>query len=345
MATNNLTMTLTDADQCSMQVTGGGFLCAAESDGNGMLHSTGLSVRLASRFGSLASPTAGLAPGLIQANLIVLPSAYASDFRNLCARNPVPCPLLAESSAPGRFDSFKSYIPGVPDNELFFASDDGGPLVDIRTDIPRYNIYHSGKLLESGCTDTLAYWDRDKSVAFLIGCSFSFETALAEAGLKPRHIERGLNVPMYRTNIPLCPAGVFQGSTYVVSMRPYKKKDVEKVRNITRAFGMTHGEPIDWGWDAVSRLGIKDLDIVDWGHGPVTADGRHFGKAMEDRGRIDSAVKDDNNEEVPVFWGCGVTPQEAILRAGDRIAGPVIGHMPGHMLLLDVRDEKTRYQI
>ncbi|KAK5944759.1 hypothetical protein PMZ80_001959 [Knufia obscura] len=326
----------------TVQVAQGACLPAAEDHGHGILHSTGLSVRLASRSGDLTSPTAGFAPGSIQANLIVLPSKYAFDFRNLCARNPVPCPLLAESSAPGRFDSFKSYIPGVPDHELFLISEDGSPAIDIRTDIPRYNIYRSGKLVESGCTDIREHWDKDDSVAFLIGCSFSFETALAEAGLTPRHVERGMNATMYRTNIPLCPAGVFRNSTYVVSMRPYKEKDIEAVRNITRAFGMTHGEPIDWGWDAVDRLGIRDIDVVQWGDGPVTVDGKKFGKARAGA-MLDGAGKDDD-EEVPVFWGCGVTPQEAVMRAGDRIEGTVIGHMPGHMLLLDVRDEKTRKQ-
>lgn len=333
MATSTLTETETGRER--------GFLFLTESRSR-MLHSTGLSVRLASRSGDLVTPTAGLAPGSIQANLIVLPSKYAFDFRNLCARNPVPCPLLAESSAPGRFDSFKSHIPGVGGDKLFLVSEDGSSAIDIRTDIPRYNVYRSGKLIEPGCTDILSSWDEDDSVAFLVGCSFSFETALTEAGLTPRHVEKGLNATMYRTKIPLCPAGVFHGTTYVVSMRPYKKKDVERVRDITRAFGLTHGEPIDWGWDAVARLGIEDINVVDWGDAPLTADGMKFGVQRPSSDRSSVSDEDDGEEEVPVFWGCGVTPQEAVMRAGDRIEGLVMGHMPGHMLLLDVKDEQTR---
>lgn len=34
--------------------------------------------------------TAGYCPGYVQANLLILPRAYANDFRLLCKRNPVP---------------------------------------------------------------------------------------------------------------------------------------------------------------------------------------------------------------------------------------------------------------
>jgi len=332
-STSTFTETVTDSNH--------GFFMPAEG-GSKILQSRGLSVRLASRSGDLIIPTAGLAPGLLQANLIVLPSKHAFDFRNLCMRNPVPCPLLAESSIPGCFDSFVSHIPGVGDDELFLVPDDGSSAIDIRTDIPRYNIYRSGKLVKSGCTDILKSWDEDDSVAFLIGCSFSFETALTQAGLTPRHVEKGLNVTMYRTNIPLCPAGVFHGTTCVVSMRLYKGKDVERVRDITRAFGLTHGEPIDWGWDAVARLGIKDINVADWGDAPLTADGTRVEMPQPAVNGSEISNAGAGEEEVPVFWGCGVTPQEAVMRAGDRIEGVVMGHMPGHMLILDVRDEQTR---
>jgi len=97
-----------------------------------------------------------------------------------------------------------------------------------------------------------------------VGCSFTFEQALCEAGLIPRHMMTGANVPMYKTSYPLLPAGgehirspirpdsqadtriiVFRGEM-VVSMRPYKKADVEKVRAITRPYVKTHGEPVAW---------------------------------------------------------------------------------------------------
>lgn len=124
-------------------------------------------------------------------------------------------------------------------------------------------------------------------------------------------------------------------------MRSYKKRDIELVRSITRPFSLTHGEPIEWGWDALTRLGVNDIDLVDWGDAPVTAYGEKFAKTKNDVNRFGVSDEDAGEDEVPVFWGCGVTPQEAVIRAGDRIEGLVIGHMPGHMLLLDVSDEKV----
>jgi len=275
---------------------------------------SGVSVRLASREGSLNGVTSGVAPSFLQANLIVLPSRYADDFRLLCARNPVPCPLLAESSQIGSYDSLKSYIDGLSGDSI--ASD-----IDIRHDAPRYMVYQDGKLVDSHVPDITAQWTEDH-VAFLIGCSYSFETALVNHDLPPRHTVTQRNVPMYRTNIPLCPAGAFTGSTYVVSMRPYKLSDVESVRDITRPFVTTHGEPIAWGWDGMRNLGIPDINKPDWGDAPLEIDGQP----------LDAT----NPDVVPVFWGCGVTPQEAVMRAG--LKGTVLGHAPGHMILLDVKD-------
>ncbi|KAG9949245.1 hypothetical protein KCU85_g4442, partial [Aureobasidium melanogenum] len=277
--------------------------------------STGEAVRLAARESSLVGVTSGLAPSFLQANLIVLPSRYAADFRLLCARNPVPCPLLAESSQIGSYDSLKSYIAGLKGDKI--ASD-----IDIRYDAPRYMVYQDGVLSASHVEDISAEWTEDH-VAFLIGCSYSFETALINDKLPPRHFVMQRNVPMYRTNIPLCPAGVFTGATYVVSMRPYKRSDIGRVRDITRPFVTTHGEPIAWGWDGMKSLGISDISRPDWGDVPLEMDGQP----------LDSS----NDDVVPVFWGCGVTPQEAVMRAG--LKGIVLGHAPGHMILLDVKDE------
>lgn len=276
---------------------------------------TGIAVRLAARDGTLKGVTSGLAPTYLQANLIVLPSRYAADFRLLCARNPVPCPLLAESSQIGSYDSLKSYIAGLKGDKV--ASD-----IDIRYDAPKYMIYQDGLLSASHVENIATEWTEDH-VAFLIGCSYSFETALINDELPPRHFVMQRNVPMYRTNIPLCPAGVFTRSTYVVSMRPYKRSDIERVRDITRPFVTTHGEPIAWGWDGMRNLGIADITNPDWGDVPLEMDGRP----------LDSS----NEDVVPVFWGCGVTPQEAVMKAG--LKGTVLGHAPGHMILLDVKDE------
>ena len=228
------------------------------------------------------------------ANLIILPCRYAADFRILCARNPVPCPLIAESSAVGKFDEVKSWVDGLSGKEVISG-------LDIRRDAPQYMVYRDSKLVRAGCNDVVEEWTEDH-VAFLIGCSFSFESALAEAGLEARHSLVGRNVPMYRTNVPLNPAGVFTSSTYVVSMRPYKRAEIETVRDITRPYVATHGEPIAWGWDAVERLGIKNIDDPEWGAPPLTLEGRPLGEHA------------GSEDEIPVFWGCGVTPQEAVMK-------------------------------
>ncbi|KAK0643169.1 DUF1445 domain-containing protein [Cercophora newfieldiana] len=282
---------------------------------------TGLATRLASRTQTLTSQTSGLAPSHLQANLIVLPQRYASDFRLLCQRNPVPCPLLAESSTPGSFTTLTSHLRRTPSSvPIPLASD-----IDLRHDAPKYLIYRDGKVANE-VTDLASHWEADH-VGFLIGCSYSFEDALASAGLPPRHTVQGRNVPMYRTKLPLCPAGVFTGGTYVVSMRPYRIEDVERVREVTRRYVATHGEPIAWGWDGARRLGIEDIRRPEWGDVSLTEDGKaEFAEGLEEG-------------VVPVFWGCGVTPQEAVMRAG--LDGTVMGHAPGHMIVLDVKDHEA----
>lgn len=216
-------------------------------------------------------------------------------------RNPVPCPLLGMTEIGN---------PHKIDNKAVIRDDE----FDIRADFPRYSVYVNGNL-ESTPTDIKHLWT-SSHVGFLIGCSFSFEHALTEAGLPPKNGLRNKNVSMYLTTKHLDSAGIFTNVPYVVSMRPYKKKDLETVRSITREFRRTHGEPIEWGFDAVERLGIKDLSHPE------------FGDATE--------IADD---EIPVFWGCGVTAQIAAVSAAKKIEGPVIGHAPGHMLMLDLTDE------
>jgi uncharacterized protein YcsI (UPF0317 family) len=122
---------------------------------------------------------------------------------------------------------------------------------------------------------------------------------------------------MYRTTIPLCPAGVFTKGTYVVSMRPYKLSDIDEVRDITREYTAVHGEPLDWGWDAVARLGIKNIDVPEWGDMPLNRDGCPLSWNQSSLGE---------NAEVPVFWGCGVTPQEAVMKAD--LKGTIMGKKP-----------------
>jgi len=282
---------------------------------------TGYQVRLAARAKALKTQTSGLAPSYLQANLIVLPSRYADDFRLLCSRNPVPCPLLAESSVPGSFSELTTHLLaiGPSGTKLDVARD-----VDLRHDFPRYRTYKDGAVMEEK-EDIAAEWSPEH-VGFLIGCSYSFEEALAKAGLPPRQILHGRNVAMYRTTLPLCPAGVFTGSTYVVSMRPYSTSDVGRVREVTRSFVATHGEPIAWGWEAVHALGIQDITQPEWGQAQLKLDG--------------SGQFDESDEGyVPVFWGCGVTPQNAVMTAA--LDGLVMAHAPGHMLVLDLKDDEV----
>lgn len=252
--------------------------------------------------GDFQTQTSGQVPGYAQANLVILPSGAAADFKDLCLRNPVPLPLLAATELGSSSKLVNNLV--LQDEEF-----------DIRTNFPKYNVYENGQLISSP-TDIKEFWDPKSSVGFLIGCSFSFENALSAAGLPSKNSVAGKNVSMYKTTKLLNNAGIFAHVPYVVSMRPYKVKDLETVRSITRKFRKTHGEPIDWGFDAIGRLGIADLGKPEYGDSTELAE-----------------------DEIPVFWGCGVTAQEAAMSVADKIEGLIIGHFPGHMLVLDITDE------
>lgn len=204
--------------------------------------STGLLVRQQVRAGHWRGPTAGLAPGHVQANLAILPQALAADFLRFCQRNPKPCPLLAVSE-PGDWR--------LPDL---------GADLDLRSDVPRYRVWAQGQLVEEP-TDLQRHW-RDDLVSFALGCSFSFEEALLAEGLEVRHISLGCNVPMYRTNIPTHRAGPF-GGPLVVSMRPFKAAEAIRAIQITSRFPAVHGAPLHLGDPA--QIGIADLARPDYG--------------------------------------------------------------------------------
>jgi uncharacterized protein YcsI (UPF0317 family) len=250
---------------------------------------TGHAVRQQCREGQWTRPTPGLAPGFVQANLVVVPRELAFDFLLFCQRNPKPCPLL-DVTEPGSAEPVH-VAPGA----------------DLRTDLPAYRIYRNGEL-SAEPTDLLPHW-REDLVGFLLGCSFTFESALLQAGVPVRHIEQSCNVPMYRTNIPLRPAGVFRGSM-VVSMRPLTPAQAIRATQVCARFPRAHGVPVHLGDPAV--IGIRDLDKPDFGD-PVQ-------------------VKSD---EVPVFWACGVTPQAVAMHVRPPF---LITHKPGHMFLTDLRD-------
>lgn len=248
---------------------------------------TAAAERLRIRSGANSGQTAGLAPGHVQANLAILPADWAGDFLRFCQANPRPCPLLAVSE--------------VGDPRLPTLGQD----IDIRTDVPRYRVYRDG-VLSAEPTDIGDLW-QDDFVAFLIGCSFSFEEALLADGLPVRHIAMNRNVPMYETNIPCTPAGRFSG-TMVVSMRPMVPKDAIRAIQITSRFPSVHGAPVHFGDPAA--IGIRDIAHPEHGEAVPIEPG-----------------------EVPVFWACGVTPQVAIRNARPPVA---ITHSPGTMLITDL---------
>ena len=243
-------------------------------------------LRSACRRGEFQGPTTGHAAGRIQANLMIVPQAQAFDFLLFCQRNPKPCPLI-EVLAPGALEPLCA------------------PGASIATDVPGYRVYRDGALAEER-GEVASLW-RDDFVAFLIGCSFSFESAVQEAGVRLRHIDQGRNVAMYHTSIACVPAGIFSGEM-VVSMRPIRSRDVARVVEISARLPIAHGAPVHVGNPAA--LGVADLAAPDYGD-PVD-------------------VMDD---EVPVFWACGVTPQWIAQRSRLPLC---ITHAPGKMFVTDL---------
>lgn len=242
----------------------------------------------------ITGQTSGMCAGYTQANLCILPKDLAFDFLLFCTRNPRPCPLLEVGNAGSRL------IREMAEN------------ADVATDFPKYRIWKNGVLTQE-VHDISDLW-QDDFVYFLIGCSFSFEAELIEAGVPVRHIEEGRNVPMFNTNIPLKPAGIF-GGNMVVSMRPIPYDLVVKAVNVTAAMPRVHGAPIHIG--NPEQIGIKDIFSPDYGDAVTVNDG-----------------------EVPVFWPCGVTPQNAVMNAKPPIA---ITHAPGHMFITDVKNTSLKY--
>jgi uncharacterized protein YcsI (UPF0317 family) len=252
-------------------------------------YANGQAVRAAARTGELTGPTAGMALGYVQTNLAIMPRDLAFDFLLFCQRNPRPCPLI-EVTEPGDWEP-RAVAPGA----------------DLRTDVPGYCVYENGELIDRP-TDITRYW-RPDLVSFLIGCSFTFEASLLQAGVPVRHIEQGRNVPMYRTSIACRPAGVFQGPL-VVSMRPLSPADAVRATTISARQTRSHGAPVHIGDPAA--IGIRDINRPE------------YGEAVEIR-----------PGELPVFWACGVTPQAVAQASRPPL---LITHKPGHMFLTDLRD-------
>jgi uncharacterized protein YcsI (UPF0317 family) len=250
---------------------------------------SGAEIRRHVRAGKWTGPTCGVALGYVQANLVVVPRELAFDFMLFCQRNPKPCPLL-DVTEPGSAEP-RFVAPGA----------------DLRLDVPRYRVYRHGELAEE--PDDLSPLWRDDLLSFLLGCSFTFESALIQAGLPVRHLDEGRNVPMYRTNSACVPAGVFRGPM-TVSMRPMTPAQAIRAVQVCGRFPRAHGAPVHLGDPAA--LGIRDLDCPD------------FGDPVEIR-----------PGEIPVFWACGVTPQTVAMQARPPL---LITHKPGHMFVTDLRD-------
>ena len=242
--------------------------------------------RAAIRGGQHTGHTSGLADEHVQGNVVILPQAWANNFLRFCQRNPKPCPVLAVGE------------PGDPMLPTL------GHDIDIRTDVPRYRVWQHGNLVDEP-TDIQTLWQNDW-VTFVLGCSFSFEQALLQAGVPLRHIEQGRNVAMYRTHLPTVAAGPFAGPL-VVSMRPMRAEHAIRAVQITSRFPQVHGAPVHLGDPRL--IGIADLQQPDYGDAVTVHD-----------------------DELPVFWACGVTPQAALALAKPPIC---ITHAPGAMLIAD----------
>lgn len=244
-------------------------------------------VRAMIRSGAYNGQTSGMAPGHVQGNLAILPKDWADDFLRFCHFNPKPCPLIGMTE------------PGDPRVPML------GEDIDLRTDAARYRIWRHGEL-EREVDDIRDVWT-DDLVGFVIGCSFSFEQALLDAGIPLPHIEQGRSVAMYYTNIECMPAGRFRGNM-VVSMRAMTPANAIRAIQVCSRFPSVHGAPVHFG--DPEAIGIRDINQPDQGD-----------------------VVDIPPGQVPVFWACGVTPQ-LVLR--DSKPPFCITHAPGAMLITDI---------
>jgi len=252
---------------------------------------TGAEARALIRSGRHKGHTAGLAKGHVQGNLAILPADLAGEFLRFCQQNPKPCPVLAVGE------------PGSP------ALPTLGRDIDIRRDVGHYRVFRDGQCVAEPTTLD-GVW-RDDLVTFVLGCSFSFEWALLEDGLRLRHIEQNLTVPMFRTTIETVPTKHFRGGL-ITSMRPFKPADAIRAIQITSRFPAVHGAPVHIGLPGA--IGVRDIMKPD------------FGDPLE--------VKAD---EIPVFWACGVTPQNVVATAKPPF---FIAHYPGCMLVTDLHNSK-----
>jgi uncharacterized protein YcsI (UPF0317 family) len=243
-------------------------------------------VRASLRQGLWPRSTAGLAPGFVQCNLVVLPAVHADEFEEFCARNPGPCPLVERLPA-------GSYAPA------------SAAASDLRTDLGVYKVWRDGDLVSEE-TDVLRLWRADL-VAFLLGCSFSMDSALQAGGVPLRHLEQQRHIPAYISSIQCAPVGPFRG-TQVLSMRPIPRIRVGKADFISAQHPIAHGAPVHTG--DPGAVGIPDLSKPDFGDPPMLEPG-----------------------DVPMFWSCGITPQVVCRSARPDL---MLTHARGRMFVTDI---------
>jgi uncharacterized protein YcsI (UPF0317 family) len=181
------------------------------------------------------------------------------------------------------------------------------PEADMRTDVPLYRVYREGELIAE-VPDIRDYW-REDFVTFLIGCSYTTDGVLGAAGIRLRNLENDNSGPMFKTSVACEPAGRFSGPL-VVSMRPMTPRDAIQATSITARLPRFHGAPVHIGDPAA--IGISNIDEPDYGEPLPLLDG-----------------------ELPVFWGCGVTPQAVALESRTEL---MITHAPGHMFVTSIRE-------
>jgi uncharacterized protein YcsI (UPF0317 family) len=221
--------------------------------------------------------------------------------------------VILPQEAAAEFAAFCTRNPGpCPITEIMPPGDPepvrSAPGADLRTDVPGYRVYRKGELAERR-SEIRDLW-RDDLVGFLLGCSLTFEHALVEAGVPLRNVERNTVISMFVSNLACVPAGRFHGPM-VVTMRPIGEAQVDLVRELSSRYPHAHGAPVHIG--DPQAIGIADLSRPDYGDPvPIYAN------------------------EVPVFWGCGVTPQAVAEKARVEL---MITHEPGQMFLTDLPRE------
>ena len=244
--------------------------------------STASELRQMAARGEWCKPTAGILDDLQQANLVIVSRDLAWDFLLFCVRNPKVCPLLAVGE------------PGEYQLQV------GHSLVDVRTMLPRYRIWEAGSLVAEPY-DLQQHW-HENAVAFLLGCSHTFDGPLRRAGIPVSHEAPAV----YISNIPCKQAGSI-GGPMAVSMRPIHQSKIATATAVTARYASGHGMPVHYG--SPEDIGITDLSQPDFGVYPGLEAGY-----------------------VPVFWACGVTPQIVLPPLKPEW---MCSHYPGHMLVLD----------